>query len=364
MSRRRAVWTFSAVAFVICAAILGAVIDHYTHRVLRRVDNSFGYVPNPVGVRTFLQELDRPTFREAGADVIRAAKGRDAYLYRYADRAHRSRYGTQYGPWNQGNIGTCVGFGWAMGSYVGQCVDWSQGGLQEAPLEVAVEPLYAGSRTAARSPPVVNAGYMDGSFGAAAARWVSGRCKDPTVGGILFRKKYDDIDLTKYDIPRAKSWGATGCPPKLAKIANEHTARDVALCETWQGLTASLESGMCVPICSNVGFAGQDRDADGFLRRQSQWGHCMVCISVKYAANNGPGSQHPMQSPRDGVLVMNSWGNWVKGGKHPPDQPDGSFWITRSDAESILAQGDSFVIGSVDGFKARTLENGNWGLAQ
>jgi hypothetical protein len=71
-----------------------------------------------------------------------------------------------------------------------------------------------------------------------------------------------------------------------------------------------------------------------------------------------------MQQPRDGVLAMNSWGpNWVKGGKHPPDQPDGSFWIGRTDAEAILAQGDSFVIGSVDGFKARKLDNGNWGAS-
>jgi hypothetical protein len=53
----------------------------------------------------------------------------------------------------------------------------------------------------------------------------------------------------------------------------------------------------------------------------------------------------------------------VKGGKHPADQPDGSFYITRTDAEAILAQGDSFVIGSVDGFKARKLDNDNWGIA-
>ena len=78
MSHRKTVWTFSALAFVAMAAIIGAVVDHYTHSVLRRVDNSFGYRPDPVGVRAFLQELDRPTFREAGADVIRAAKGRDA----------------------------------------------------------------------------------------------------------------------------------------------------------------------------------------------------------------------------------------------------------------------------------------------
>jgi hypothetical protein len=53
MSHRKAAWTFSALAFVALAAIVGAVVDHYTHRVLRRVDNSFGYRPDPVGVRAF-----------------------------------------------------------------------------------------------------------------------------------------------------------------------------------------------------------------------------------------------------------------------------------------------------------------------
>ena len=149
-------------------------------------------------------------------------------------------------------------------------------------------------------------------------------------------------------------------PAALAREANKHPAKAVALCEDWASLTAALESGMCVPICSNVGFASGDRDADGFCSRASQWNHCLVIISVKYAKNNGVGSATPMKNPRDGVLVMNSWGNYVGGGKHPSDQPDGSFWITRKDAEAILAQGDSFVIGSVDGFRYRDLNHAEW----
>jgi hypothetical protein len=359
MSNRQAAWTWSAVAFVVFAAILGALVDHLTHKALRAADRQMGWTPNPEGTRAFLRELEQPTFRQAAPDVLAAAKGRDAYLYRYAERAHQARYGTPYGPWNQGEIGTCVSFGWGMGSYVGQCVDWCQGGLAEPPLEVATEPIYAGSRTEGRLPPVTFAGYSDGSYGAAAARWVAGLKNGH--GGILYRQKYGDVDLTKYEIPRAKEWGARGVSPQLAKEANQHTARAVALVETWQGLTAALENGLCVPICSNIGFKGQDRDADGFLKRSGSWAHCMVVIGVKYAKNNLPGSLTPMQHPRDGVLVMNSWGpNWVRGGRHPVDQPDGSFWITRGDAEAILAQGDSFVIGSVDGFKARELVNDGW----
>ncbi len=358
--RRSSDWTWSAISFVVFAAVLGTIVSRYVSRLADRVETNFGYVANPEGTREFLRQLDQPLFKQAGAGVIAGAQGKDAYLYRFADRCHRQKYGKPFGPWNQGSAGTCVSFGWAMGSYIGQCVDHVTGGMAECPLIVATEPIYGGSRTAGRMPPVTNAGFSDGSYGGAAARWVSGRCRDQTVGGILYRQVYGDIDLTTYSIDRSRQWGNSGVPSSLAKLARQHTARAVALCEDWDSLTAALESGMCVPICSNVGFASGDRDADGFCRRASTWNHCMVAIAVKYARNNGAGSATPMKNPRDGILILNSWGSYVGGGKHPADQPDGSFYITRADAEAILAQGDSFVIGSVDGFKYRDLDHAGW----
>lgn len=357
--KRRGEWSWSAIGFVIFAAILGTLVSRYVNRVADKVEN-YGYLANPAGTREFLRELDQPMFRQAGAEVIAGAKGVDTYLYRLADRCHRQRYGKPFGPWNQGPHGSCVSFGWAMGSYVTQCVDHVAGNLPEAPLVVATEPIYGGSRTAGRMPPVTFGGWSDGSYGGAAARWVSGRCKDTAVGGILYRQKYGDVDLTEYSISRSQQWGAYGVPKPLAAEANKHTSRNVALCEDWASLTAALESGMCVPVCSNIGFASGDRDADGFCRRASTWNHCMVAVSVKYAKNNGPGSPDPMKNPRDGVLLVNSWGSYVGGGKHPADQPNGSFWITRADAEAILAQGDSFVIGSVNGFKYRDVNHLEW----
>ena len=357
---RRSDWSWSAIAFVVFAAVLGTIVSRYVNRLADLAEVNYGYLPDPEGTKEFLSELDQPGFRQAGAEVIAKAHGHDAYLYRFADRCHRQRYGKPFGPWNQGPHGSCVSFGWAMGSYVGQCVDHVTGDLPECPPLVATEPIYGGSRTAGRMPPVTFAGWSDGSYGGAAARWVSGRCKDTAVGGILYRQKYGEVDLSTYSISRSQQWGAYGVPVDLAREATKHTAKSVALCEDWNSLVAALESGMCVPVCSNVGFASGDRDADGFCRRASTWNHCLVAIAVKYAKNNGPGSPTPMKNPRDGVLIMNSWGNYVGGGKHPSDQPDGSFWITRADAESILAQGDSFVIGSVNGFKYRDLDHAGW----
>ena len=349
---------FAAAALLLLAVLVGIRSAGVLENSIGSAGGNFGYNPDPEATRAFLGELEHPLFRDAGRECIAKAQGKDAYLYRYADKAHRAVYnGQPFGPWNQGPIGTCVSFGWGMGSYIGQSVDWATGHLPAPPKLVATEPIYGGSRTEGRLPPVSFAGWSDGSYGAAAARWVAGLKNGH--GGILYREKYGETDLSVYSTNLSKQWGAYGVPTALAKEANKHTARAVALVETWEGLTAALESGMCVPICSNVGFANQDRDADGFLHRSGSWGHCMCVISVRYAKNSGKNGEPPMKEPRDGVLVMNSWGpNWVKGGKSPPDQPDGSFWITRQDAEIILAQRDSFVIGSVNGFAYRDLDHG------
>jgi hypothetical protein len=351
--------TVSALAFVVVASFVGAVVQFLTYKAAQGIDNNFGYQPNPTATREFLGELKEPTFAQAGAEAIAKAKGKDTYLYRYADKCHRKVYGTPFSAWNQGNAGTCVSFGWALGAYIGQCVDHETGVLPNPPLECDTSSIYGGSRTSGRIPPVTNAGFSDGSYGAAAARWVSGKCKQPGIGGILYKQKYGSVDLTNYSIPLSRQWGNSGVPLDLAKEANKHTARAVAQVKTWDELCAAIESGYCVPICSDVGFAATNvRDEDGHLPRGGHWGHCMALVATRHAAN---AAENGMKNPRDGALCVNSWGGtWCRGGKLPPDQPDGSFWMTREEAEAILAQGDSFAIGGVNGFAYRELDHGAW----
>jgi hypothetical protein len=314
----------------------------------------YGYTPNPAGTREFLGELDRPTFAQAGAESIQKATGVDTFLYRYADKVSRIRYGKPFACWNQGSAGTCVSFAWAMGSWIGQSTDFCNGEVGEAPLMVATENIYGGSRTIGRVPPVTFAGYSWGSYGAAAARYVCGT-KDGR-GGILYRQKYPECDLTQYSINVSRDWGATGCPDTLNREANKHTARGVALVEDWQSLCASVEAGWPVAICSNVGFAAsRTRSADGFLKRGGTWSHAMLIAGVRHAKNSGG---------KDGALVVNSWGtDWLdekNSGRWPADQPAGTFWISRADAETIFSQGDSFSIAGVNGFKWRQLNHGEW----
>lgn len=316
-------------------------------------DERFGYTPNPEGVEQFLRELPQPMFRQAGAETIREAKGVDTFLYRAANRAHLERYGRPWVVERQG-IGDCVSWGWAHGVYIAQAIDWETGRLPEAPLFPSTEAIYGGSRVEARgkdgngSSPV--GGWQDGSYGAAAAHWL----RD---WGVVYRDQVGIHDLRLYSADRASQWGAYGCGGKadggkLDAIAKKHPATHVALVTTWAEAAAAIEAGFPIPVASMQGFANVT-DEHGYAAASGQWAHEMCFVGARYKKNG---------SPSDALLCLNSWGpKWITyRGKFPADQPDGSFWVTRSVAERMLAAKDSFAVGSVTGFGWRELDNGGF----
>ena len=72
-ARQRSVWTWSAIGFVIFAAIVGALVERATHRIAAGVESRFGYRPDPEGTREFLSELDRPTVAAAAGEAMAEA---------------------------------------------------------------------------------------------------------------------------------------------------------------------------------------------------------------------------------------------------------------------------------------------------
>ena len=351
MTRQGRMWTWSAIGFIVFAAALGAAVQHLMHRALAVAESRFGYVPDSAGVKAFLGELEQPTFSEAGADAVAKAKGVDVFLYRNLDRAYRAAYGEPWQSLNQGNAGTCVSMAFAIGCQTALATDWASGKAAKAPLAVATEPVYGGARTAGMGQESHRGG--DGATGYGAARWISGKCKQPEIGGVLFRKKYAGVDLTEYSIPLSREWGSRGVPAALAALAYPERCYSVAQVTTWDELASALESGYPVATCSQVGYGPtpRTRDASGFLTRGSSWSHAMVVLAIRHQANGGG---------RDGALVQNSWGkSWCSGPRWPDDQPEGSFWASRTDIEAALKQGDSWAISGTT-FAYRELKNADW----
>lgn len=309
----------------------------------------FGYHPNPEGTARFLAELDQPFFADAGSDAIQKAQGKDTFLYRAAYAAHEALHGKPWVVGRQG-IGDCVGWGWAHGVWIAQCVDWEDGRLAQPPPFPAVESIYGGARVEARgkdgSGRSAVGGWSDGAYGGAAARW----CRD---WGVVYRElQATGVDLSTYSSERSKQWGAygnggQGDGGKLDEIAKLHPVKHVALVRSFDEAAAAIESGYPVAYCGGVGFTST-RDSDGFCRRSGSWAHCMCFCAVRYG-------------DRPGLLCLNSWGpTYVSGPKWPSDMPDGSFWVDRDVVDAMLRGGDSFAVGSVSGFQWRDINHDKW----
>jgi hypothetical protein len=354
-ARQRQVWTWSAVAFVVFAAILGTLVERAAHRVADKIESRFGYEPNPAGTKRVLAEFGpEGLFTNAGDEAIRKAEGRDTFLYRSAHKAHQALY---HEPWIVGRqgIGDCVSWGWAHAIYVAMAVDWETGRLAQPPPMVATESIYGGSRVEARgkdgSGRAAVGGWSDGSYGAAAARWVRDY-------GVAFRENAGGHDLTTYSADRAKQWGGFGNGGandlgKFDEFVKKHPAQHVAAVKNFAEAAAAIESGFPVAVCSSQGFTST-RDKDGFAQASGTWHHCMSFLAVRYKANG---------SPDDALLCLNSWSDsWISGPIWPSDMPGGSFWVRRSVVDRMLGgeDTDSFAVGSVGGFSWRPVNHRDW----
>lgn len=345
-----------AAALLIAAAIAGT---QSCRSSTQSITGRFGWAPDPDATRQFLEELgDERYFSQAADEAMEKAKETDTFLYRAMSRAHQARYGRPFTVGRQ-MIGDCVSWGAMHAVYCSESIDWELGKTAEAPYLPATESIYGGSRVEARGKPGDGkspvGGWSDGSTGSAAARWL----RD---WGVIYRKAYPSADLTVYSGDKAKQYGAygnggEGDGGRLDAVAKKTPCRHVVNVRTWEELVAAVGSGFPVTIASSVGFASGDRDDDGFCAARGTWMHQMCIVGLRFAKN----ADASVKQPRDGALVMNSWGKYVGGGRWPSDMPEGCFWAEKADIVRILNQQDSWAIGSIDsGFKWRDLHHGEW----
>lgn len=170
-----------------------------------------------------------------------------------------------------------------------------------------------------------------------AARFVN------STGGLLVRKDYGDVDLSKYNSSLGTRWGkkTVGVPDDLVEEAKEHQVMTVSYITSLDEVRDALANGYGVSCCSGYGFSSK-RDSEGFAKQQGGWSHAMAWTAVD--------DKHS----RPSVLVQNSWGKWNSGPKRH-GQPDGSFWIDFDVAERMIKQRGTWAFSNVDGFPPRAL---------
>ena len=303
-----------------------------------------GWKPNPSGVEEILSDAHTHEVRQ-GADDIKNYSDEEYVVLLDAVIDHNPRWLRRA----QG-IGDCVSWGYELCAYISMCVDvFTKRSPYLVEGEVATEPIYGGSRVEARGRS--RGGYSDGSYGAAAAKWL-------TKWGVLFRKDYSadtgypEHDLTKYSAKKAKDWGNYGCGgdeghKALDEIARSKPVKEAVLCESYDQLVAAIENGYPVSICSNQGLS--QRDNDGFANPSGSWAHCMAATGRRLGK-------------REGVLITNSWGNsWGTKKPLPGVSSENikkcSAWVDAKVVDRMLKQWrDSFIITGVDGLVKREID--------
>ncbi len=297
-------------------------------------------------------------------DAEAIVKDTDVRVYEYS-----SRQDTSLGPmrgntvllfdsllrlapnWRRGaqGIGDCVSWGYELGCTLLTATDIV---LKQKPWEwrgeFATEPIYGGSRVEARG--VRAGGWSDGSYGAAAAKWL-------TKWGALLRSDYsirtgqEAHNLTAYSSKKAKSWGNYGCGGQrdknaLDEVARETPVKSAYLVRSFEQAAKAIENGYPVVVCSMYGFGS--RGADGFAQKRGSWAHCMCFTGVRY--------------DKPGLLLTNSWGNsWgTRAPFYPrdyyPEVKKCSAWISARNATGMLKGGDSYALSDIRGLKRREIK--------
>lgn len=313
-------------------------------------DEHFGYTPDPPATSLFVGSLPEPTLAHTAIMAGPMAR-KDVFLWVYLLAVCPT--------WRRGaqGIGDCVSWGAELVATMLMAIGAALRG-ESWEGEAATEPIYGGSRVEANGGRL--AGYSDGSYGAAAAKWLRN-------WGVILRADYSAItgnpehDLRRYDKDKAKRWGNFGCggakdargEGPLDVVARKHPVKSTSLVQNAEQADAAIQSGYPISVASNIGFGNMRRNADGVVRASGTWNHQMMIAGVRW-----------LRGQRQ-FRLFQSWGKSASGpdpGINDQAISDCSWWITEEDANRIFRQGDSFAFSDLQGFPPRALNfKGAWG---
>jgi hypothetical protein len=277
---------------------------------------------DPEDTDKLLGELPHPLFGAAAYGLYGSGAGKLALPFK-----NLLKFDPNFGPSERQVQGDCVSHATRNAIDVTRSCEIINGQREEFIARGATEGIY-GSR-----------GHGgEGMTCSGAARFVN------QLGGLLIRKRYGDIDLSKYSDIGGK-WGRSGVPEELVLEAKKHQVKTISLINTVQQARDAIANGYCISVCSMHGFSSR-RDKHGIASKSGSWAHAMAWI----------GMDDTKEIYNETLfLVQNSWGVWNNGPTRH-DQPEGSFWIRERDAADMLSQNGSWVFSDVDGFPPRKIE--------
>lgn len=292
-----------------------------------------GWVNDPEAVDAISALQPFGAFAETpAAEVDVADLPKEVFLW----KIHKQVTGVDSDEENQGNYGSCVGFG-TTAAVEASMVYQIYTGKQEEWKELCQEITYGGSRVEIGKKRL---GRSQGSIGAWAAEFVK-------QYGVLPRGVYGKYDLTKYTIKNCDDFGINGVPDSLEPQVKLHPVEEIVQVKTWDNAKKALAQGYGISICSSQGFT-MKRDDYGFCRASGVWQHCMALWGYQ-------------TGPREGGWIKNSWGpNSTTGPRGAGEPPLCGFWAEASIIDRMLRQGDSWAFSAVKGFPKQKVDVIDW----
>ena len=284
-------------------------------------DGFVGSVCDEEDTKKLLGELPMPVFGAAAYDLQGSGEGKLSLPFKSL-----LKFDSGFGPAEKQTTGDCVSHSTRNAIDITRAVEIVNGDREEFITRSATEAIYQ------------SRGHRgQGMTCSGAARYVH------QSGGILLRKDYGVVDLSKYN----STLGARhNIPSSIYKDeAQKHQVKTISNIRTVDEARDALANGYALSVCSGYGFSSR-RDANGIAKRSGGWSHAMAWIACD-------DSRETLNETL--FLVQNSWGIWNSGPK-VHGQPEGSFWIREKDARGMLSGGGAWVFSDVDGFPARKVE--------
>jgi hypothetical protein len=284
-------------------------------------DGFAGSVCDPEETAELLAKLKTPLFGATAFRLYGSGEGKLSLPFKSL-----LKFDSSFGPSERQTTGDCVSHSTRNAVDITRAVEIDVNGESESfEARSATEGIYQsrGHRS-------------QGMTCSGAAKYVHSK------GGILLRKDYGKVDLSKYN----SGLGANHKIPSSVYIteAKKHQVKTISMITTVQEARDALGNGYAISVCSGHGFSSR-RDSNGIAKRGSGWNHAMVWIAC---------DDTHKRFKETLFLVQISWGKW-NSGPRVHDQPEGSFWIREKDARGMLAEQGSWVFSDVDGFPARNL---------
>lgn len=291
-----------------------------------------GWIHDEEAVNAFAATLENPTVHETPiGDIPVESLPKEVWLWKGWEKLFPNEKCWAVG--NQGNLGSCVGWGTIKAIEATYTVEILNGEAEEFKY-LSRGVCYAGSRVE------VNGGKSpfrsDGSVGAWAAKFC-------TKWGVIDNGIYDGIN-TNYDIPKVRVWAANGVPDKLEPYIKQHPISNTTLVKTVEDAQRCLANGYGISVCSNQGF-NTKRDANGIASPSGKWSHCMSCVAYLHIKD------------KLYFVIENSWGNYMgTSNPVPMNGNEGQFLCNATTFASMLAQGDTWAFAGVKGFEKKDLD--------